>query len=529
MKNCKYLVDPAWISAKTVLQAYYNSLEPRHTILSSLGIALKYAGYFALIPENLDLKDLANKESLLETPFFVLTNNGKIKTVNRNRKEGQYFDIDRLVYLLGYISRRFANNKDCIETDGYVRLNSTLARTYFKDYQPYLAYLISKGVIEEDRNYVVGEKSKGYRFCSEYWGVATREYFYTNTQEHIQENDRTRLMAIPKEVYDDDSKCWLPNQLVNHLYLSHWYSTKKLSIIKDEATIYAEGVYSEKMQSGIESWDINKSKSRRMIVRKHPYAQYLAAIHSITAISLGEYNAKIDNHVHRLHSMITNMKKELRTFLRYDGQELHSLDISNSQPYLLLTLFNPDFWDENSNTFNIGHLSSNIQELFSPEAREDIKKYVQGVNQDDLQFYRKHVSQGTAYEYLIDAIKAKTRNILSRNEVKVLFLSILYSKEQSPLRHKRLFRMCFPEVYTLICKCKNRNYKDLACLMQNIESCIILHRCCYRIWEEKECQVPVFTIHDSICTTKENINLVRRILEEELEGCVGTKPDIKQE
>ena len=44
-----------WIKIKKELIKYYSSSEPRHTIASSLGIKLKYSGYFAMIPENFDI------------------------------------------------------------------------------------------------------------------------------------------------------------------------------------------------------------------------------------------------------------------------------------------------------------------------------------------------------------------------------------------------------------------------------------------------------------------------------------------
>ena len=51
-----YIEDRIWIQKKIQLQEYFNKLEPKHSIVSSLGIPLKYSGYFALIPSNLDLE-----------------------------------------------------------------------------------------------------------------------------------------------------------------------------------------------------------------------------------------------------------------------------------------------------------------------------------------------------------------------------------------------------------------------------------------------------------------------------------------
>ena len=48
-----YIEDRIWIQKKIQLQEYFNKLEPKHSIVSSLGIPLKYSGYFAFFPSNL--------------------------------------------------------------------------------------------------------------------------------------------------------------------------------------------------------------------------------------------------------------------------------------------------------------------------------------------------------------------------------------------------------------------------------------------------------------------------------------------
>ena len=65
--------------------------------------------------------------------------------------------------------------------------------------------------------------------------------------------------------------------------------------------------------------------------------------------------------------------------------------------------------------------------------------------------------------------------------------------------------------------------------MQSIESEIILHRCCKRIWDERNHQVPVFTIHDSIATTLENVEYVKSVMEEELRKAIGVTPTLSVE
>lgn len=292
----------------------------------------------------------------------------------------------------------------------------------------------------------------------------------------------------------------------------------------------------EKFRSGITSWDINRDKSRgKYIRRKYPKSQYNAIMHNISSIALGDYNAKIDSNVHRLHSAITNMQKDYRKFLTYDGQSLINIDIANSQPYLLCLLLNPSFWDKNSSlSLNIGMLSPNIQERFSEEQISNIISYLHSLNFEQIQGYITKASRGEVYDYMVDVINSsKTNTLVDRDTIKTMILVVFFSSnrfyQQTDAKLKRVFNHHFPAIYEFIKLTKSNHKEDLACLLQSIESEIILHRCCKRIWEEGHHQVPVFTIHDSICTTIDNEEFVKKIMLEVLTDNIGIIPNIKIE
>ena len=110
-----------------------------------------------------------------------------------------------------------------------------------------------------------------------------------------------------------------------------------------------------------------------------------------------------------------------------------------------------------------------------------------------------------------------------------MILTTLFSKNRYMPTCKRYFRMYFSDIYRLIELVKETDHTALACLLQNIESEIILHRCCKIIWEEGNGKIPVFTIHDSICTTKGNENYVKDIMQSILRKNIGIPPSIKVE
>lgn len=210
----------------------------------------------------------------------------------------------------------------------------------------------------------------------------------------------------------------------------------------------------------------------------------------------------------------------------YDEQPLVGIDIANSQPYLLCLLFNPIFWEKDSNTtLNIGTLPTNIQSLFSQEHFVEIRDYVSSLTAEALQEYKQIASEGRVYDHIMSLINSRRNTTLDKKNVKTMMLIVFFSKNryyhQQGATLKRLFDNTYPEIYSLIALAKRDNHAALACLLQSIESEIILHRCCKRIWKESNHQVPVFTIHDSIATTTEHVEWVKGIMQEELTNAIG--------
>ncbi len=522
--DCKidFIECKEWLYRKYQLKKYFASLEPIHVIVSSLGIQLKHSGYFAMIPSNLNIDaHLANYP--LTDYKFIIDNAGHIKSVNLNGTVGAVFDKDRLIYIISLVSSIPAKNKDSITEDGYVFINSTIIRNAFKDYLPYLDYLILTGVLCTDGQYIQGEKSKGYKFTERYASMPLVRYDYPAFQQSVE--------AIPAEIYSEENGKFISNTVIDYPYLTHWYTQKELHIDKQAAENYALAVMRDKFNRGIESWDINRDKSRgNFVKRKYPFTQYHAALHNINSIALGDYKVSIDTNVHRLHSVITNLQKIYRRFLNYNSAPLVNIDISNSQPYLLCLLLNPLFWDKNSEiSLNIGMLPQNVQEKFTEVHLEEIKTYVTSLDwrNESLNNYVQKASEGGVYEFMLQVINRNLNTTLVRDDIKVMILTTLFSKNRFMPKCKQYFRRNFPSIYDLISLTKKNDHTALSCLLQSIESEIILHRCCKRIWEEGNQQVPVFTIHDSICTTSDYTDFVSSIMQQILTESIGLSPNLK--
>ena len=498
-----------WQEAKERLLKEISMKEPVRRIVSALALPKKYTGSFALLPVNFDLDRHLERFPVTDY-FFVKDESGHIKAVNQNGTLGYYFDKERLVHIIGLISSIPAGNRDLVTDNGYVPINSSVLRNYFKDYFSYLDYLLRTGVLITDGIAFKGEKSYGYKFSPEYENQPMIRYIYLAARD-------VRPEPVLEERFNRHTGKFEHNPLLDCPYLSYWYKQMKLGI-NPAAEDFA--------------WH-RRTIAYRGSSNKDPQAQYQSALCNIIALENKEYKAQIDSNVHRLHSAITNMQKDYRNFLKYDGQELTAIDISNSQPFLLCILFNPDFWDRDSDAYiNIGHLPENIQKLFRPSLVSEIKKHIAATSVTEFQEYIREASAGNLYEFMQSEINNPE---IDRSRVKTMILITFFSdnryisQKTEDAALKRRFRALFPKIYELIALCKRSRKNRFACLLQSVESEIILHRCCKRIWDEGGHKIPVFTIHDSIATTAENVKFVRNIMDEELTRAAGVHPSFKTE
>lgn len=498
-----------WQEAKERLVRLVSLRKPVRRFVSELGIPLKYSGSFALIPENLDIDRHLELYSITDY-FFAEDESGHIKTVNRNGTFGYCFDKERLIHIIGLISSIPAGKRDLIKDNCYVPINSSVIRNYFKDYLSYLDYLIQTGILVTDGIAVPEEKSFGYKFSPEYENQPLVRYTYLSARI-------TQPEPVLEERFNSHTRKFERNPLLDYPYLSYWYGQKRLTI-SSQAKNYA--------------W--NRRMHANQIEQGKDYqAQYQAALYNIIALENQEYKAQIDSNVHRLHSVITNIQKDYRNFLKYDNKGLATIDISNSQPFLLCVLLRPEFWDKESNAYiNIGHLPENIQKMFSPSLTSRIRRYVSSIPAARLQNYLKEASDGYLYEFMMRKINNPE---IDRKKIKTMILITFFSDNRYISQHtedaalKRKFKGLFPKIYKLIAMCKTSKKNRFACLLQSVESELILHWCCRRIWVEGGHNVPVFTIHDSIATTAENVAFVRQIMDEELFKAAGLHPHFKEE
>jgi len=506
-------------------------------------------------PANKAVDNVVSSHSLrLILPFLNTNRNGKVFLVfaGRNHREliffpdgfnldthlsefppmehgfpsNKKFNKNSALWFLKLLHSVGARNQDLIEEDGYVPIHTKTIRDHIKEIKDYINYFERTELIEINKGYVVKHKSRRYKWHSK----------YDDVDFSAQSVPCTWADDVFK--YQEES-----NDPKKHPYLFHWYQQDKLAVKYNLAIQYATMERDEKLRLGISSWDINRDKGGH----KHPRIQYLSILDNVAKIHHHQTEPHIDEAVHRMHTVLTNLKKGYRNFLTYDGKSLKAIDIKNCQPYLATLLFNPEFWEENSKLpININNIYEDTRRKYIPKQLPImIGNFLEVTPQEAFQPFIEIASSGRMYETLMEQLNLHLGEDekITRDDAKTLMFNILFSKnnrwhrDQLIVKAKQIFTQLYPEVMRFFTLIKNnipdddleKQHSRLACLLQSIESKIILHHCCKRIWEEGEGLIPIFTIHDSIATTEEYVDYVEKVMREELTACIGKEPPLSKE
>jgi hypothetical protein len=260
---------------------------------------------------------------------------------------------------------------------------------------------------------------------------------------------------------------------------------------------------------------------------KNDTKQYNSILASAMRIVNNDIFYSRDATERRFHSNVTNMKRELRPYLRVNGKPLTNIDVSNSQPYLsIIILTYPKKVADMTKNIAFAML---LQSLKTSVYKDDMKKYIS------------LVICGNFYEYLMRKF-SKEKLILTRDETKTQVLRILFApnrmpKDETNRRCRMIFKKSFPTVHRIFSKVRGRdqgtrfeNSNRFAILLATIESYLMIDVVLRRIYRELPGVVAI-TIHDSILTgiLTDDVEAVRRIMSDELTKFVGFLPQIKIE
>jgi hypothetical protein len=248
--------------------------------------------------------------------------------------------------------------------DGYVPLMSKILKKYHYDYKRYITFLRDKNFIEVRDGYSTYlKKSKQYRVIYSKEPFSLIQFFpkdsvFEKKVKEIEEKERIRA----------DRSC---------RHLTKWLHPEFLSINDSEA---------------------NKKIDELMYQGYFSDGHYAKRKQKIDFLEKGYISYKREGKDNRLHSVLTNLPKDLRSFLRFEQtKKLISLDLKSSQPYMLAGLMNLVIEGGSTNIDiavsriigskrrkDISCIINMWKENLSPTDIADFRAYIKLVLEDDI-------------------------------------------------------------------------------------------------------------------------------------------------
>ena len=412
----------------------------------------------------------------------------KLKT---NPPEIKRFEKEVFYFILDCFYRIKANNKDIKYTEtGMIRISSKYFSAYItKGYAAYLRWLINNDIIICDRIKKVG-KAYGYLISPE-------------MESPLIKVPIGKDKIITRRIIDNfNKKKKYHKKLPDHIkkMKSHFKNNMKINL--NDALGWLEKQLKEKLIS------LN---------------QYNVCFLSIHAINDGDIFFKINSTNGKIDSNLTNLKSELRQFIIGD---FNHIDCQNSQP--LIVNFITDFIIENNTKY---YLKDNNSEgiINSTSLGDGVKKVLYNqLNSKELEYLRffpdwnkKTVEEFTKfsgdtfekdfYSSMQQDFQVSDQVALSRDDIKKLIYKVFFSKNQSFLKEKRIFKSLYPTIHKIIYNLKKHRHNKFAICLQRIESEIFIQTISKRLVENG---IVPFTIHDSVMVIGEHKDAAIQIMKQ---------------
>jgi len=423
----------------------------------------------------------------------------------KNLKDTMHFILNSIIQQM-----ETREGRDYMEDGGLVYLHSDILNDICGNrYTKALKILEEEGVIYRDSSYSVGNHSKGVSFMEQY---AISDYRYVEISngkikdkilKHRQELERRNALELAKTPY-----------------ITKWFNSN-LTVNVDGVHNFVE-FYKSRMQK------LHKESGDSLDIQSRINQRYNSSLRSVDRILEADFGLQRTGKDNRLHSTVSSMKKELRSFLKYNGESLVGIDIKSSQPYLLTQLLKEEFYEKKKD-LNIYSIYHELGELIP---LEEIRSILMSVSYDHS--FSQVKWDEDFYSHLIKLDELKHRGVKqifkTRTDVKKKMMVTLYDKKHKLQSFKR-FQEFFPREAKLISAFhgigdKQDNY--LPILMQRLESRLMLDIVCKEVSIQLP-DAPIIPIHDSIMTTEKYQDRVRDIMHDTLSKYTGVSPGLKIE
>lgn len=457
------------------------------------------------IPSILDLKQLKTDQNL---PFY------------KRYTHKMYFVCNAIYSQMVYLNDEGYHKEK--KQQYFVPLSSKiLVDVLGNEYLNILNWMLQAGIILMDGAWREGVVSKGYRFSEQYLRCDFR-YVSVNMNFHLKEAEQYGSFRFQPHISSS---------------LKKWFNPEMLTLDDGAA---------EAVSSYIAEDSANDAHSKIIAQIKRNNHMML-----VDEINTGNYKfMDNDKFGYRFFSPITRLPKFLRSLVKYNNEELCQIDISNSQLFFINYLLNWRNYSErknsgkknyknyiwnsiitNNNTYLPVHRTIMFLKSSEKQYGKGFQKHLFFLKSANGGIYEEIVEKLNGTGFFIEGMTDKEK----RSQVKGLLLKQLFANPKSS-KHRGLysgnnmlvwqcFEEMFPEVARVIAALKENDHKNMSKLLQRIESAAILGCVCKRLKKDYP-DVPIFTLHDCIVTTKKHIALVESIMKEEIGRLIGISPSL---
>ncbi len=361
-----------------------------------------------------------------------------------------YFVIDYL-YERRFLDKRYDNLNSRVKYAKkklFIPINYSLLRKFIPaaSLKKIMDILITEDIIEGDNHYCVGKKSRGFRLKEKY---AFTSYTKIDIQDwrlkmKIKENKDYSLYSLSENHQN------IKNMILNSFNIDYQNVTQYID--------------------GLKSADLIDEDVRNSYMLQ------------IEKIQNNEFYFSTDNKTGRIFNNYTNLKKELRQFIKHKSEEqLVEIDIANSQPFFLSLLA------------------------------------IQISDEEDVKLFSKLCREGSLYSYINDLSEAEI--------AKEKILTMFYSPSHWQGKEKQVFEKHFPTILDVIRIIKEDNFKILPIELQKLEAEMMINTVAKILIEKGIDFIP---IHDSFLITESNIEKVREIILCEFCKEYGVEPLLRE-